>query len=182
MKRTIAVFLAVMLTLSLAACGGENGAKSQTSINTKNVNDVINEQINGTTPAPETSPAPEETQSSAEPDPSVDVDLTAMSSTLVYSEVYNMLTTPDSYIGKTVKMRGTFSIYHDEATDVYYFACVIADATACCSQGIEFVLSGEHVYPDDYPELGSEITVKGTFSTYMEGENMYCTLKDAELM
>lgn len=92
-----------------------------------------------------------------------------------------MLSTPDAYIGKTVKMRGSFQMYHDEATDNYYFACIIADATACCSQGIEFVLTGEHTYPDDYPPLSTEITVVGTFSTYYEGEIMYCTLKDATM-
>ena len=184
MKRYIALLLTFLMMLSLAACGEANGAKSQTSINTKNVNDVINEQINGTDqqPADTVEPVHDPLVEGYEPDLSVDIDLTAMNSTMVYSEVYNMLTVPENYIDKKIKMKGAFSIYHDEVTEVYYFACIIADATACCSQGIEFVLSGEHVYPDDYPELGSEITVKGTFSTYMEGENMYCTLKDAELM
>ena len=111
-----------------------------------------------------------------------DVDLTALSGTMVYSEVYNMVTTPENYLGKTVKMNGTFSIYHDEKNDKYYFACLIADATACCSQGIEFVLKGEHSYPRDYPEVGSEITVTGRFNTYKEGEIVYCQLTDAQFV
>lgn len=60
-----------------------------------------------------------------------------------------------------------------------YFSCIIVDATACCSQEIEFVLSGEHAYPDDYPEEGSEIVVQGIFNTYEENGYMYCQLKDA---
>ena len=117
----------------------------------------------------------------------IDVDLTALSSTMVYSEVYNMMVTPENYIGKTVKMNGQFAV--SQALDSegnpdpqrIYFACIIADATACCSQGIEFVLSGEHEYPDDYPQPGSEITVLGTFQTYEEDGYIYCQLSNAEM-
>ena len=127
----------------------------------------------------------EQAQTSAD---GVDVDLTVLSSTMVYSEVYNMMCTPDDYIGKTVKMEGQFALYQsvDEngtlIPDQIYFACVIADATACCSQGLEFVLAGEHSYPDDYPELGTEITVIGTFQTYEENGYMYCQLVDARMV
>jgi uncharacterized membrane protein YcgQ (UPF0703/DUF1980 family) len=111
----------------------------------------------------------------------VDVDLTQLSSTMVYSEVYNMLVSPDDYIGKTIKMQGAFSIYQDEATDKVYYTCIIADATACCSQGLEFVWKGEHKYPEDYPKLDSEITVTGEFQTYEEDGSLYCTLIDSEI-
>jgi len=121
-------------------------------------------------------------ESASVPTGDIDVDLTQLSSTVVYSEVYNMMTEPDSYVGKTVKMKGNFAEYHDETTGQYYFACIIADATACCQQGMEFVLAGDHSYPEDYPELGTEISVVGEFQTYMEGETQYCTLKDAAIV
>lgn len=114
-------------------------------------------------------------------DRKIDVDLTQLSSTMVYAEVYNMMTTPEAYIGKTVKMDGTFAYYHDKTTDQYYFACLIQDATACCSQGIEFVLADDHTFPDDYPEAGTDICVIGIFDTYQEGSNTYCTLRNARL-
>ena len=107
------------------------------------------------------------------------MDLTFLSSTMVYTEVYNMMIQPQEYLGKTIRMEGAFSVYHDEANDKYYFACIISDATACCSQGIEFVLAGEHTYPDDYPEIGDDVTVTGVFDTYEEGEYLYCTLRNA---
>lgn len=107
----------------------------------------------------------------------IDVDLTALSSTMVYSEVYNMTVYPDEYLGKTVKMRGNF--VYAKGDDRYYFACIIADATACCSQGIEFVLADERKFPDEYPDVDAEITVTGVFDTYFEGKNMYCQLIDA---
>ncbi len=109
------------------------------------------------------------------------VDLTALSSTMVYSEVYNMMYYPENYVGKTVKMSGVYAVYHDESTDKYYHACIISDATACCSQGIEFELTENYTYPDDYPEEGGQICVTGTFDTYQEGEYTYCTLRDAEI-
>ena len=155
MKKSLAFLLILVLACLLTACGSDSAA-----------------------PAEAPTVAPEAT-ATAVPEPVYDVDLTKLSSTMVYSEVYAMMSDPDAYMGKSVKMTGTFSVYHDEATDKYYFACVIADATACCSQGIEFVLTGEHQYPQDYPELGSEITVAGTFGTYYEGEYMYCQLSDA---
>ena len=115
----------------------------------------------------------------------VDVDLTQLSSTMVYSEVYNMVNVPSDYIGKTVRMNGQFGLYQatdaagNPVPDQIYFACVIADATACCQQGLEFVLAGTHSYPADYPEIGTEITVVGTFETYMEGNYQYCHLVNA---
>lgn len=111
----------------------------------------------------------------------VDVDLTQLSSTMVYTEVYNMVYSPEEYIGKQVRMEGPFVAMQDDATGMLYFACIIQDATACCSQGLEFVLDGEHSYPEDYPEQGMDITVVGEFDTYMEGDYRYCTLRHATI-
>ena len=116
------------------------------------------------------------------PDPSVDVDLTCLSSTMVYAEVYNIVSAPDEYIGKTMKMDGLFAVYHDEETDQYYYACLIQDATACCQNGIEFVPADAKKYPEDFPELGTTITVTGVFDTYQEGGYTYCTLREAKLI
>ncbi len=112
----------------------------------------------------------------------IDVDLTALSSTMVYAEVYNMMSYPENYIGKTIKMEGQFAFYLDEATGNYYFACIIQDATACCAQGMEFILTDDYIYPDDYPEVAEEIRVIGVFDTYQEGEYTYCTLRHAKLV
>lgn len=109
----------------------------------------------------------------------IDVDLTTMSATMVFAEVYNMLVSPDYYVGKTVKMEGYLSIYQDPTTEKIYFAVVIEDATACCMQGIEFTLTDDYTYPDDYPDFWETVTVIGEFETYFEGESQYVQLKDA---
>lgn len=113
---------------------------------------------------------------------SVDVDLTTLSSTMVYSEVLNIMTYPETYVGKTVKMRGIFAYYHDEQTDQYYFGCIIQDATACCAQGIEFILTDDYLFPDDYPKEGEIVTVAGEFFIYKENGLDYFTLKNSKLL
>lgn len=112
-----------------------------------------------------------------------DVDLTELSSTMVYSEVYNMVNTPDDYLGKTVKMNGVAASFYDEAEKETYHACIIKDATACCSQGIEYVLEGAGSGKGEYPADGDEITVTGTFQTYETADGtQYCTLEGAKLL
>ena len=117
----------------------------------------------------------------AEAERPVDLDLTQISGTVVYSQVYDMMVEPENYIGQRVKMKGSFSYYQDPDTKREYFACIIADATACCAQGIEFVWEGEHSYHRDYPPLETEITVTGTFGTYYEDDFMYVQLVDAQV-
>ena len=112
----------------------------------------------------------------------IDIDLTILSSTMVYGEVYSMMTTPEEFLGKTVKMKGAFSYYKDAVTENEYFACVVQDAAACCAQGLEFILEGDYSYPEDYPELGTEITVVGSFDTYQEGEYTYVTMRNAHIV
>ena len=121
------------------------------------------------------------TSASADEDRPVDLDLTQISGTVVYSQVYDMMMNPNSYMGQKIKMKGNFSYFRDPETKQEYFAAIIADATACCAQGIEFVWKGNHAYPQDYPPLDTEITVTGTFSTYNEGGYMYVQLVDADV-
>lgn len=111
----------------------------------------------------------------------VDLDLSNLSGTFVYSQVYNMMYEPDAYIGKVIKMAGYYSAYEDTERGIVYHACVIPDATACCAQGIEFVWGGEHTWPDDYPEEGTDIVVTGRLETYEKDGYMYLHLVDAEL-
>ena len=112
----------------------------------------------------------------------IDLDLTRLSSTMVYSEVYNMRYEPEEYYGKVVRIQGLFSAYENPITGEPYFNCIIPDATACCSQGLQFFpADGDSlVYPDDYPENGDTVTVVGTFSR--DEQNVYmCAITDATM-
>ena len=110
----------------------------------------------------------------------VELDLSVLSGTVVYSQVYDMMMEPERYMGMQVRVKGNFSYFQDPNTMKEYFAVIIADATACCAQGIEFVWDG-HKYPEDYPPLDTELTVTGTFNTYEENGFVYLQLKDAEV-
>ena len=107
----------------------------------------------------------------------VDIDLTKVSQTFIYSQIFNMMSEPESYLGKTIKIKGTFASYDlpPEFGRKKAFAVVILDATACCQQGIEFVWEGYHQYPKDYPKEGSSITVTGVFQMYkVQGYDCFC--------
>lgn len=117
-------------------------------------------------------------------DESVDYDLTKMGSDMVYATVYQMMVNPKDYEGKKVRVQGLYYGAWYEPTSQYYFYVIIQDALACCSQGIEFIWEdGNHVYPDEYPQDGSEVEVMGVFETYQEegDETIYCRLRDSSL-
>ena len=185
MKKLFCILIVVLTLLSLAACKSAKDTETATTNSTDN--QTSNSSVSQNQTTEKNSESAPTTSKPAQSTGGIDVDLTNLSSTMIYSEVYNMMYTPDDYIGKTVKMNGLFAIGYsykpdgsmDEST--LRTACIVMDATACCSQGIEFVLTGEHTYPDDYPELNSEITITGTFETYEENGFKYCRLVNATL-
>ena len=182
MKKTIKIWICAALILVFGGCSLRESASGRTGSSSLTVNDVLSAGMaegkqaeNGEAEAAKSGNAAAPV--SADPAAAsgqVDVDLTKMSATMVYSEVYNMLAVPDDYIGKTVRMSGKFQIYEGEGRN--YYVVIIPDATACCQQGMEFILAD----PDAYPEPGRDVTVTGVFDTYYEGESMrFCQLIDA---
>ena len=111
----------------------------------------------------------------------VDLDLTKMSATMIYSTIFDMLVMAEDYIDKNIKLSGWFETYTDPQTGEMYYAVVVPDATACCQQGLEFVWKGNHTYPDDFPKPGQDITVTGIYKlietdgvtyTYLEANSV----------
>ena len=154
MKKTFAILLTLALAVLACACSAPVSGESGTAA-----------------------------QETAAPEPmAVDLDLSVLSGTVVYAQVYNIMCDPQPYLGKIIKMAGYYDAYESTERDIVYHACVIPDATACCQTGIEFVWAGEHTWPDDYPELYSEITVTGRMEEYDEDGVPYLHLVDAELI
>ena len=161
MKRLLKGFLLLCAAAALTACGAKPEAASS-------VVTALPESASSSAaaiPAPEYSvQLPESTTadtSDIRAGMDADLDLTQLSSTVVYAEVYNMLVTPENYTDKIVRMTGEYQEYIDEQTGELYHSCVIYDALACCQQGVEFVLTD-----GDYPEEGTPITVVGRYETY----------------
>jgi len=95
MKKWLRLSICFAIIFALTGCG-KSTSSGRAGNTPADVNDVLESGI------------------AAEESEGVDLDLTALSSTIVYSEVYNMMVTPEKYIGKTVKMSGAFSSYYDE--------------------------------------------------------------------
>ena len=116
-------------------------------------------------PAEEPSSLPEESSSrpeepAPEPDSPAEVDLTGMSSTMVFAEVYNMMVEPERYEGKTVRMTGELVTYPHPFTGEDCTAVIVKDALACCAQGFQF----QPAQGMSLPEAGTEVTVTGTYT------------------
>lgn len=176
MKKFLCILLVFLLAALLSGCSAPQGGHGQDQQNT--IIDTINERAKNGGNVSKSSSGSQSGKTAASNTP-VDVDLTTMSSTMVYAEVNQMVSDPGKYMGKTVRMKGAFNVFEGDGKN--YYACLISDATACCAQGIEFDLAEKRKYPDDYPDINSEITVSGEFTTYNEGDQRYCQLKNAVL-
>ncbi|MBR6258572.1 MAG: hypothetical protein IKR23_14555 [Lachnospiraceae bacterium] len=192
------IIITILSAALLSACADSSTAASRKASTTQTVNDILqqgledqaDEKVSISTPDPTSTPTPtpapvSEVAEETEEEPvvlstteGIDIDLTSLSSTLVYSEVYNMMYMPEEYIGKTIKMEGSYSFYRDETSGAEYYSCIIKDATACCAQGIEFIPGN----PEAVPAEGEDVTVVGVFDTYMEGDYLYATLRDATIL
>ena len=159
MKKFAFAMALILSTCLLSSCGNTESAATDSSSET----------------------AQAETSAEESSEDGIDYDLTKMSSTMIYSTVSNMMLYPDVYQGKMVRLEGNFSVYHDVSANRYLFAAIVPDATACCQQGIEFVLDGDYKYPDDYPEEGQSIIIQGTFNTYNEYGFNYAQLQNATM-
>lgn len=180
MIKAIIAIISFLLVLSVfAGCSGASQSENKAAQGSKlTINDILASSQAQETTVLGTSP---DSLDYPELDYTAEVDLTVLNSNMVYSTVYNMVNSSEDYLDKTVKASGTFDVYTDPNTGQMYYACLIADAAACCSQGLEFSWKGDHKYPQDYPQVGDPITVGGVFETYEEDGVRYCRLKDAQL-
>lgn len=157
MKKLIALLLCAGCVL-LSGCAQKDQKDAQTA----------------STDVPVETDAPAETQSASEvssaADTSEEIDLTQMGSTMVYSYVYSMVSEPDSFIGQRFRLSGTYGESYWEETDTTYHFVLISDATACCAQGLEFVLTDEAAA---YPVEGDEVEISGLFELYEEEGSLY---------
>lgn len=172
-KQKTAAFLSVLIILPFLF-----NSCSKNSINEKTVTAAENETVplllGSVIPTEETTiempsiPTMEQIanmNAGYETSSNIDIDLSQMSSTMIFAEVFNIMMMPDEYVGKTFKIKGNFAVYKSKASGERYFSIIIPDATQCCQQGIDFVCLGNMKYPQDYPAIGSEITLTGMFNS-----------------
>jgi len=151
---------------SLAA--GEAGAEN---------NEVANPDPQGSAEAAEeTDTGNGEPPENPAEDEDVDLDISKLNSMLVYSQVVSILDAPDQYLDKTIKLKGQYYALYYEPLQQYCHYVVVGDASMCCQAGIEFIWSGDHTHPDDYPADKKIIEIVGLFSSYEELDETYYAL------
>lgn len=198
MKRMGKIVVLFLLAFTLAGCGNDSGRQAGQQ-NGNSVDEVLDSRIgnyesetggndtqsaitNNGIDTGSSEKSLEETATGT--DDGVDYDLSAMSSGMAYATVNQIWEMPDSYIGKSIRMEGIYDIAYSGSTSQFYHYCLIQDFSSCCAQGLEFVWGdGSHAFPDEYPEVNTEIVVEGVFETYQEEGNdaLFCRLKDAVL-
>ncbi len=167
MKKIAAVML--ILSIILTACSSTTNDNSNTGSSQQPIenSNYTNEQ------------SQQQSTSEEAPTEGVDIDLTEMTTTMIYSQVFDMVMNAQNYEGKVIKMQGLYNPLYFEPTDSTYHLMVITDATGCCPQGVEFVITNQG---QEYPELNTEIQVTGVFEIYQEGENLYFRIVSDELV
>jgi len=114
----------------------------------------------------------------------VDVDLTVLSETVLSAELMHIILNSDDYVGKTIRVRGTYySLFHEASGEFYHYV-ITKQGDECCQEGLEFVWNGDHTFPDDYPEMGTPIELYGVFSRY-QGEGIrffYLAVDDISIL
>lgn len=187
MKKILACIICLTLAFGVTACGkaSDKDSNGDTKIisdaknkqensksNTKK--DVSKKEVAGDAGKGKSSKTKSKTKGNK-----IDVDLNNLNANVVYSQVFLMMTEPDKFIGKRIRMSGQFNVYAAQEGNpsgvTEYYAIIIADAQACCQQGIEFVWPG-HTYPDGFPEVKSNASVTGIFEVYEENGKKYCRL------
>ena len=192
MKKILACIICLTLAFGVTACGkasdkDSNGdskiisdAKNkQENSKSDNKKEVTKKEVNKKEVSDDAGKGKSSKSKSKTKGNKIDVDLNNLNANVVYSQVFLMMTEPDKFIGKRIRMSGQFNVYAAQegnpsgATE--YYAIIIADAQACCQQGIEFVWPG-HTYPDGFPEVKSNASVTGIFEVYEENGKKYCRL------
>lgn len=187
MKKILACIICLTLAFGVTACG--KASDKDSNGDTKIISDAKNKQENSKSNtkkevskkevAGDAGKGKSSKSKSKTKGNKIDVDLNNLNANVVYSQVFLMMTEPDKFIGKRIRMSGQFNVYAAEegnpsgATE--YYAIIIADAQACCQQGIEFVWPG-HTYPEGFPEVKSNASVTGIFEVYEENGKKYCRL------
>ncbi len=105
LKRFTASIICLLLLLSMGCAAP--GAGSHVSKSSTGIDDVLAAAENAQPINPDSASIPDLSQPARKTvADGVDVDLTTVSTSIAYSELYIMLTQPEEFIGKTVSCKG----------------------------------------------------------------------------
>ena len=158
MKKALALLFALLLLLSLAACGG---SKEQEATEDE-------ELTRGGLPASEEEPV-------TEPE-TVGWDLSICQPEEAYREVEHYNIDPTGYKGMTLRITGEFFVFEDHGKTFYYVGVRDSDG---CVENLELRFPGDGHLPAGFPEEGETVTVWGVldyYSTERDGKTVNCAV------
>ncbi len=99
-------------------------------------------------------------------------DVTRLGGSMAYAQVYDMLMSPESYVGHTVRLRGRYFEVKPKGADAPYRLILIRDEAACCELAMEFALTGD-TGGLAFPAQDAPIELTGMMSMLEEGGISY---------
>lgn len=100
-------------------------------------------------------------------------DMSRMSATMAYAQLYNIFMEQEKYVGQTLRMRGQYAPMRDENGQAKYHFIMVYDNAACCELGLEFIWLSPGAYPKDQ----SLIELTGVFDICNDGGEKFCVLR-----
>jgi len=184
MKKFMAISVVLsMLCMLAAGCSGGVEAREPANVGSTTGTESLpgaSSDASDDTETPTVASTGDETATEAAgetfADVQVDVDFTLLSDIMARAELNNLLTNSNQYIGKTIKVSGSYySLYLPETSQEYHFIS-FAYADACCRSGLEFRMAENSTPLEKYPEQNKDIIVIGTVGKYEEWGSTYAYL------
>ncbi|MBF1184947.1 MAG: hypothetical protein HXM04_03675, partial [[Eubacterium] sulci] len=122
MKKILACIICLTLAFGVTACG--KASDKDSNGDTKIISDAKNKQensksdtkkeVNKKEVAGDAGKGKSSKSKSKTSSNKIDVDLNNLNANVVYSQVFLMMTEPDKFIGKRIRMSGQFNVYAAE--------------------------------------------------------------------
>ena len=176
MKKLFLLILSIFVVFLLTACSETQETQkvhiesSSMNINNNDLIVEINPNENKEVPLIEET---EVIESKVVEEATIDFDLTDMSATMVYAQVYDLMLDATKYFDKTFKINGNLQKFNDHITNEEVYAIIIKDALGCCEQGIEVKFSEEEKPPQTPTDIVLEGSIQGKLGL---GDYMYPVL------
>lgn len=183
MKQIRFIIILTLLAALLAGCQGQQ-ASTRTPTELAQQYELVKQETSPPAQAPETAQTPARSDTGgASPVPLHNpphMDLSDMSYTMAYAQVYSMVMAPKRHQGETLKIKGSYYGFQtQEGQDVHLI--LIIDEAGCCEVGMEFRITGNLAWPQDYPPNNSIILLTGLMDIIHHGDNPYPLLVANEI-
>ena len=156
MKKLFAPVLALVLLLSLAACGSAPAESGEEALSRSLPGETAGEESpEGTPPSASGETAPEPSD--------LDLDLSLCRSEEVFREIEHMNIDPRGYAGMRLRLKGEASHFESHDKTIWYVGVRDEDG---CIENLELRFPGDGGAPADFPGDGAPILVWGRVETY----------------